>query len=101
MCMLCGALGMGRHWAEKGRDDPARRQERRLRIRLLNRILAHHGAEASLWGRGYLLRRDGVAHRAENLGDLWIQVERAGGGRCDPLDPSLIAALDRAATPAP
>ena len=95
MCMLCGALGMGHHWAEKERDAPALRRERRVRIRLLNRILGHYGANAKLWGRGYMLGRvAGTSERADNLGAVWPTVERMGGHRCDPLDPALIAALE-------
>ena len=101
MCMLCGALGVGRHWAEKDRDAPARRRERRIRIRMLNRVLRHYGMDAKLWGGGYMLsRKGGPSQRAENLGDLWLQAERASGRRCDPLDPDLLAALGGAdATP--
>ncbi len=92
--MLCGALGAGRHWAERDRDDPDRRRERRVRIRLLNRVLAFHGVDAKLWGRGYLLQRPGgTDERAETLGAVWSVVERMTGGRCDPLDPALLAAL--------
>jgi hypothetical protein len=94
MCMLCGALGVGRHWAEKDRDAPALRRERRVRIRLLNRVLGHYGMAAKLWGSGYMLGRSGGAsQRADNLGGVWLEAERASGRRCDPLDPALVAAL--------
>lgn len=97
MCMLCGALGVGRHWAEKGRDDPARRQERRLRIRLLDRLLRHYGLAAQLGGRGYLVGPAGrPAAEAGNLGGLWLEAERLRGRPLDPLDPALLAALDEA-----
>lgn len=95
MCMLCGALGVGRHWAEKERDAPALRQERRVRIRLLNRLLRHYGMEARLSGRGYLMGPAGrPAVEAGNLGALWLVVERLRGRPADPLDPALLAALD-------
>lgn len=95
MCMLCGALGVGRHWAEKDRDAPALRQERRLRIRLLNRLLRHYGMEARLSSRGYLVGPKGrPSVEAGNLGGLWMEVERMRGRPCDPLDPALLAALD-------
>lgn len=100
MCMLCGALGVGPHWAEKGRDAPALRRERRVRIRLLNRVLGHYGIDAKLWGGGYMVSRTaGTSERADNLGALWPVVERASGRSCDPLDPTLIAALDRTLPP--
>lgn len=99
MCMLCGALSMGRHWAEKDRDAPLRRRERRVRIRLLNRVLGHYGMNAKLWDRGYMLGLSaGPSIRAETLGNLWLEVERVSGRRCDPLDPVLIASLSRAST---
>jgi hypothetical protein len=95
MCMLCGALGVGRHWAERDRDAPALRQERRVRMRLLNLILRGQGMEARLSGRGYLVGPIGrPAVEAGNLGSLWSEVERLRGQPCDPLDPALLAALD-------
>lgn len=95
MCMLCGALGVGGHWAEKGRDVPALREERRTRMRLLNLVLGQHGLEARLSGRSYLLGPVGrPAVEAGNLGALWVEAERLCGRPCDPLDPALLAALD-------
>jgi hypothetical protein len=100
MCVLCGALGGDRHWAEKGRDTPARWRERRVRIRLLNRVLGHSGGAARIRGRGYMLEAAGREPvRVENLGALWAEVERATGRRCDPLDPALLAGLRRSVEP--
>lgn len=94
MCMLCGALGMGHHWAEKDRNAPGLRRERRVRIRLLKRVLRHYGMDAALWAGGYRLQPiSGPCERADHLGAVWPVVERASGRRCDPLDSALIAAL--------
>jgi hypothetical protein len=95
MCMLCNTLGGGRRWSDLGRDVPARRQERQARQRLLERILGHYGMELRPWaGEGYLLARPGGPTQLVNqLAGIWPAVEAAGGGRCDPLEPSLIAAL--------
>ena len=94
MCMLCGALGIEQHWAEKDRDAPGRKRERRVRIRLLNRVLRHYGMDVKLWGRAYMLnRRGGTSQRADNLGALWLGVEQASGRRCDPLDPAFLSEL--------
>lgn len=95
MCMLCGALGVGRHWAEKDRDVPALRQERNVRMRLLNRVLQHYGMEARLSGRGYLVGPAGrLAVEAGNLSGLWMEIERMRGQPSDPLGPGLVAALN-------
>lgn len=95
MCMLCGALVGGRHWADMGGAAEDRRRERRLRLRLLNRILGHHDMRLTVWGGdGYILAGGGLPSQlVSNLGDLWAGVERATGARCDPLDPDLIANL--------
>ena len=92
MCALCGGLIGGRHWADGGGDARALRRER---IRLLNRVLRHHGVEVRAWGSdGYLLSgKDMPSLLAENLAALWARVEEARGARCTPLDPALLAAL--------
>lgn len=96
MCILCGALGFERYWAEKGRDAPLQRRERRIRIRLLNRVLCHYGVEAKLWGGGgYVVGKGtGPTQLVDNLSSLWVEVERASGKRCDPLDAALIQSLN-------
>jgi hypothetical protein len=92
MCTLCGVL-LTSHWAER---DSGRR-ERVLRVRLLNRVLAHFGLELGDWsGRVYLLRdRKGKTAVVDDLGSLWAAAERLAGRPLDPLDPALLAALHR------
>jgi hypothetical protein len=92
MCTLCGVL-LTSHWAER---DSGRR-ERVLRVRLLNRVLAHFGLELGDWsGRVYLLRdRKGKTAVVDDLGSLWAAAERLAGRPLDPLDPALLAALQR------
>jgi hypothetical protein len=92
MCALCGVL-LTSHWAER---DSGRR-ERVLRVRLLNRVLAHFGLELGDWsGRVYLLRdRKGKTAVVDDLGSLWAAAERLAGRPLDPLDPALLAALQR------
>jgi hypothetical protein len=93
MCALCGAL-LSEHWAER---DGGRRG-RVLRVRLLNRVLAHFGLELSDWAsQTYLLRdRKGRSAVVSDLGTLWREAERLAGRPLDPLDADLLAALLRA-----
>ena len=99
MCMLCGALVGGRHWADSGGGAEDRRRERRVRLRLLNRILGRHELRLTAWGsEGYILAGANLPSQlVTNHGDLWAGVERATGARCDPLDPELISHLTAAA----
>ena len=92
MCALCGIL-LRSHWAERGSG----RRERVFRVRLVNRVLAFYGLELGDWGgRVYVLRdRKGRAAVVDDLGSLWTQAERLAGRPLDPLDPSLVAALQR------
>ena len=78
------------HWAEAGG-----RRGRALRVRLVNRVLAHHGLRLDDWsGRTYVLRdRKGRSSIVADLGSLWAEAERLGGRRLDPLDPALLAGL--------
>ena len=108
MCGLCGVLGAEDHWSDAaarpepfsrraGAPAPTRRQERQQRIALANRILRHYGLRlADFEGRSYLLR--GATGRQEvvpHLVGLWAAAERLAGRPCDPLDPALMAALER------
>ena len=96
MCMLCGGLIGGRHWADTGGDaSRSGQRERGARIRLLNRVLRYYEMEVRAWGSdGYLLTGKGMPSLlAENLSALWAKVEEARGARCTPLDRSLLAAL--------
>ena len=108
MCGLCGVLGAENHWSEaaarpealpRRADAPGatRRQERQRRIALANRILVHYGLKlADFEGQSYVLR--GATGRQEvvpHLVGLWAAAERLAGRPCDPLDATLIAALER------
>ncbi|MGD9536335.1 MAG: hypothetical protein AB7P52_09135 [Alphaproteobacteria bacterium] len=95
MCLLCSSLIDARHWSDGERDETARRRERRRRRLLLAAVLGHYGLTLKPWGgEGYLLATaHGATELAGDLSDLWAAVERATGGRCDPFDPGLIAAL--------
>lgn len=107
MCGLCGVLGGEAHWADgvAGPGAPAasavpwlRRQARRRRVELGNRVLRHHGLALADWqGTGYVLRgRTGGTEMVAGLADLWPKAERLCGRPVDPLDPALLDALDDA-----
>jgi len=107
MCGLCGVLGAEVHWTDaaarpeafaRQQAAPTRRQERYQRIVLANRILRHYGLKlADFEGQSYVLR--GATGRQElvpHLVGMWAAAERLAGRACDPLDPDLIARLERA-----
>jgi hypothetical protein len=106
MCGLCGMLGTEVHWTDTaarpetiaGRGASTRRQERAKRIALANRILRHYALKlADFEGQSYVLR--GATGRQElvpHLALMWAAAERLAGRPCDPLDPDLIKALERA-----
>lgn len=105
MCSLCGALMTDEHWAERTdegtalsgarvEDDArrrARRRERTRRVRLVNRILAHHHLTLQDWdGRLYLLRdAKGRSATVPDLGSLWTAAAGLSGHSLDPLEPAL------------
>jgi hypothetical protein len=107
MCGLCGVLGAEVHWTDAGAQPqafagrqaaPTFRQERYQRIALANRVLRHYGLKlGDFEAQSYVLR--GATGRQElvpHLALMWAAAERLAGRACDPLDPDLIAALERA-----
>ncbi len=81
------------HWAEAG--DGAR--GRAFRAVALTPVLHHFGLSVSSWSGGvYVLRdRKGGTAVVSDLGALWVEAERLVGSPLDPLDPALLAALER------
>jgi hypothetical protein len=104
MCALCGVLGVEAHWtdaaarpeASAGQVQLTRRQERFARIALANRILERYGLKlGDFEGRSYVLRSaTGRQELVPHLAGMWAAAERLAGRPCDPLDPSLVAALE-------
>jgi hypothetical protein len=95
------------HWADgvAGPGEPAaaavpwlRRQARRRRVELGNRVLRHYGLSLADWqGTSFVLRgRTGRAEMVAGLGDLWPKAERLCARTLDPLDGALLDALDAA-----
>ena len=90
MCGLCGVL-LSETWAEEAGD----RRARALRLKLLNRVLAHFGLRLDEWaGRVYVLQnRTSRTAVVDDLSAIWREAERLAGGPLDPLDPELLASL--------
>ena len=97
MCGQCGKLGRGEHWTDRPGDGSNRRRERLKQVALLNRVLGAYGLTLSDWqGRSFLLgSRTGRTEVVDNLAALWPMAARLAGRRLDPLDPTLLAALDQ------
>lgn len=81
------------HWAEEGGGARART----FRASALNRVLGHYGLDVQAWGAGAYVLRDqkGGTAVVSDLGALWVEAERLSGAPLDPLDPSLVEALQR------
>jgi hypothetical protein len=102
MCSLCGVLGGERHWSDAVAEPGAapsrtRRQERQARIALANRFLRHYRLKlADFEGKSYVLRAaTGRQAVVPDLVQIWAAADKLAGRACDPLDPDLIAALER------
>ena len=106
MCGLCGVLGGDTHWSDaaagpegfRGRTaQPTRRQARQTRIALANRILRHYRLKlGDFEGQSYILRSaTGRQTIVPDLVGMWTAAEKLAGHACDPLDPDLIATLER------
>jgi len=104
MCGFCAGLPGVPHWTESGSDaarlDAAElshelRLERALRVRIVNRVLAHYGCKVSDWmGGTYLVSSlRGRTELVDRLPQVWKIVEEIAGRPLDPLDPALLAAL--------
>jgi hypothetical protein len=91
MCSLCGVLA-AEHWAEEGSG----RRDRVFRVRLLNDVLAHFGLELGDWSGSLYVVRDRKGRQAvvSDLGSLWREAERLAGRPLDPLDATLVSALE-------
>jgi hypothetical protein len=99
MCSFCGSLGGDTHWSDSAPDSAERQRERLVRERLTTAILAHYGVRLKAAdGDAYALTgKVPAAERAAHLVAMWPLVDRLSGALCDPLDPTLLALLDRMA----
>jgi hypothetical protein len=107
MCGLCGVFGNEAHWTDSAGNDAVfgggaritRRQERRYRVDLANRILRHYGLTLADWdGRSFVLRSlTGQARLVDHIAAVWPVAARLAPRPPDPLDPALLDRLEREA----
>ncbi len=109
MCVLCGEFVAGAHWtdghledatrspdARTGDYDRERRRERIRRAELANKVLRLYGLRVSDWNGGKYVLRDlkGRSELVGDLGALWPAAAKIIGRTPDPLDPTLLEALN-------
>jgi hypothetical protein len=97
MCGLCGILGESEHWTDHPDGGTQRRRERLERAALVGRVMQHFGLKVEDWqGRSFLLSTPtGRTEIVDTLSALWPAAAKLANRRLDPLDPALIAALER------
>jgi len=103
MCGLCGVLADADHWSDTGMsaEGSTRGAMRQLRSKLANRVLVHYGLKLSDTAGSLLLQSaTGQTVLLPHLGALWPAADRLARQSCDPLDPELIASLNRFSTAA-
>jgi len=103
MCGLCGVFLTETHWSDAAvaaRDQGARtrRHERLHRVALANLVLKHYALKVSDWqGSAYLLStQTGQTSVVDSIAAVWPVAEQLRKRTLDPLDESLIEALERA-----
>ena len=103
MCGLCGVFLTETHWSEAAVAAPdqgarTRMRERLHRVALANRVLTHYGLKVSDWqGSAYLLStQTGQTSVVDSIAAVWPVAEQLRKRTLDPLDESLIEALERA-----
>ena len=92
MCALCGIFGGERHWTT-GEGNAADARARQATV--ANLVLARVGLTCAEEGGRFVVRGARGERRVVHLGALWPAVDRLLGRPLDPLDPELIAALER------
>jgi hypothetical protein len=102
MCGLCGVLGNEADWTHAPGAAffgvaATWRAQRLERVRVANLILTQFGLSLTDWeGTKYQLsNRTGRTEIVDNLAQVWQAAERILGRACDPLDPLLVARLER------
>ena len=74
-----------------------RRAQRLHRVQVVNVVLAQFGLSLRDWqgAQFQLSNRTGRTEFVDNLSQVWQAAERILGRACDPLDPSVIARVER------
>lgn len=93
-------FGASEHWSDSaGSTDGSRQADQQHRVRVANTVLGLFSLRLRGWANRYLLT--GLTGRSlvlDNLGSLWPAAEQISGRTCDPLDETVIAALERRAS---
>lgn len=105
MCGLCGALGASQYWTDAAgnRDfqengiSVSRRDEREARVGIINKVLHAANFRVRDWGgNSYVLEGPrGKLENVYNLSGIWSAVDKYTDDDIDPLDPSLLAAMEK------
>jgi hypothetical protein len=108
MCVLCGEALTHIHWTDQRADERvvvsmlagddyqrSRMRDRLHVVRLANRILRYYGLHLDDWnGSKYVLSdRKGSSVIVQDVGSLWASAEKLVRRPLDPLDSSLLEAL--------
>jgi hypothetical protein len=98
VCGLCGALAGSDHWSDAAvTAGGTRAQRRQLRNRVAGAVLAYYrlSLREAAGGSPVLQSATGQTVLVPHLGALWPAAERLAKRPVDPLDPDLVAALER------
>lgn len=99
MCGLCGIFQGSEHWTDgrSGDQQRTRRHDRLHRVALTNKVLKHFGLQLDDWsGSSYIIRNQtGQSQVIDSIAALWPVAEALRKRSLDPLDESLIEALER------
>jgi ATP-dependent exoDNAse (exonuclease V) beta subunit len=103
MCGLCGIFQGADHWTDgSNAHSPeaarTRRHDRLRRAAITNKVLKFYGLKLNDWNGGsYVLsNQTGQSQIIDNIAALWPAAEALRKRPLDPLDNSLLEALERA-----
>jgi len=97
MCGLCGTFGAADHWTDGLSQAGAlsASAERRRRASVANEALGYYGLKLTEWSNRFTLTgRTGKSAVVDQFGAIWAEAERLTGRACDPLDLSVIEAME-------
>jgi len=103
MCGLCGVLGAQEHWTDSKEQLNQRKvavnsaQERAYQVRLANRLLGLRGLRLRDWqGKSFVVsNKTGASEIVSHLAEIWFAADKLSKRPIDPLDPELIAVLEK------
>jgi hypothetical protein len=101
MCILCYGLTGEEHWSDAQVGAESASSVRARRRALLTEILAAHGLSYSDDPTGVtslISDRKGKVQVVRSLGEVWAAGEQLVKRPLDPLEPALLARLDREAS---